>query len=109
MGDPGENCKSACARHGLSDCDDPHYDTMTVGHVNSDCGVVIEEFDHVCPWTGTAIGKRNMGAFKTFNGCLVVNIVVLAAVAVFGLRTAMRSGSGFGADSSESQGADDTE
>ena len=76
---------------------------------DSDCGVVIEEFDHVCPWTGTAIGKRNMGAFKTFNGCLVVNIVVLAAVAVFGLRTAMRSGSGFGADSSESQGADDTE
>jgi len=33
-----------------------------------DCNVVIEEFDHTCPWTGTAIGKKNMGAFQMFVG-----------------------------------------
>ena len=31
-----------------------------------ECAAVIEEFDHTCPWTGTAIGKNNMPAFKMF-------------------------------------------
>lgn len=48
-----------------------------------DCKVVIEEFDHTCPWTGTAIGKKNMGAFQVFVGlvfvCLIVDIFLLTA------------------------------
>lgn len=48
---------------------------------DGDCGVVIEEFDHTCPWTGTGIGKRNMTAFSTFVTfvcvCLIFNILLL--------------------------------
>eukprot|EP00520_Triparma_pacifica_P005101 CAMPEP_0118657624 /NCGR_PEP_ID=MMETSP0785-20121206/14121_1 /TAXON_ID=91992 /ORGANISM="Bolidomonas pacifica, Strain CCMP 1866" /LENGTH=84 /DNA_ID=CAMNT_0006550561 /DNA_START=146 /DNA_END=397 /DNA_ORIENTATION=- len=35
-------------------------------YYDDECGVVIEEFDHTCPWTGTGIGKKNMSAFKVF-------------------------------------------
>jgi len=41
-----------------------------------DCGVVIEEFDHTCPWTGTGIGQNNMGYFSTFVGCLCVCLIM---------------------------------
>lgn len=34
-----------------------------------------------CPWTGTAIGKKNMAAFQCFVGlvfaCLILDIVLL--------------------------------
>ena len=30
------------------------------------CNVVIENFDHTCPWTGTAIGKNNLHTFYCF-------------------------------------------
>jgi len=50
-----------------------------------DCAVVIEEFDHTCPWTGTAIGKKNMLAFQMFVGlvfiCLPMDIFLLASMA----------------------------
>ena len=72
---------------------------------DADCGVVIEGFDHVCPWTGTAIGKRNMCAFKTFTSCLLVNIIVLSALAAFGVRAGLRSR--YDPSSTESEGADD--
>ena len=46
-----------------------------------DCGCVIEEYDHVCPWTGTAIGKNNMQAFQGFVAsimvCMVLDILLL--------------------------------
>ena len=45
--------------------------------------VIIEEFDHTCPWTGTAIGKKNMGSFQWFIGmvfiCLIMDIFLLTA------------------------------
>merc|ERR1711974_283911 len=48
---------------------------------DSDCACVIEEFDHTCPWTGTAIGKKNMAAFQCFVGlvfiCLIMDIFLL--------------------------------
>eukprot|EP00980_Cylindrotheca_fusiformis_P023839 scaffold11043_cov122-Cylindrotheca_fusiformis.AAC.6 len=31
-----------------------------------DTGVIVEAFDHTCPWTGTAIGKKNIGSFYYF-------------------------------------------
>lgn len=51
-----------------------------------DCGVVIEEFDHTCPWTGTGIGRKNMPCFSVFVAmicfCLIFNILLI--VGVFG-------------------------
>lgn len=38
-----------------------------------ECGVLIEGYDHLCPWTGTGIGHGNMLAFKLF----VVGVNVL--------------------------------
>ena len=31
-----------------------------------DCNVIIDGFDHVCPWTGTAIGRKNILIFNLF-------------------------------------------
>ncbi|GKY99237.1 hypothetical protein MPSEU_000879000 [Mayamaea pseudoterrestris] len=42
---------------------------------DSDCGVVIEHFDHVCPWTGTAIGGSNMRYFRLFVCLTFVSLV----------------------------------
>ena len=50
-------------------------------YFDSDTGVVVEEFDHTCPWTGTAIGKKNMICFQFFVClvfvCLVVDIFLI--------------------------------
>lgn len=52
----------------------------------TDCKVVIEEFDHTCPWTGTAIGKKNMSSFQMFVAlvflCLIVDIFLITSGAV---------------------------
>mmetsp|Transcript_5990 Transcript_5990/g.9083 ORF Transcript_5990/g.9083 Transcript_5990/m.9083 type:complete len:242 (+) Transcript_5990:74-799(+) len=45
-----------------------------------ECQVLIEEMDHVCPWTGTAIGKRNMLAFKCF--VVSVNLLCYSSIAI---------------------------
>jgi len=48
---------------------------------DSDTGVIVEGFDHTCPWTGTAIGAKNMGSFQWFVGlvfvCLILDICLL--------------------------------
>lgn len=48
---------------------------------DSDTGVVVEGFDHTCPWTGTAIGKKNMLSFQFFVClvfvCMVFDILLL--------------------------------
>lgn len=48
-----------------------------------DCAVVVEEFDHTCPWTGTAIGKKNLKAFHSFVclvfTCLIMDILLLTS------------------------------
>lgn len=31
---------------------------------------LIEDFDHLCPWTGTGIGGKNIAAFKFFVVCV---------------------------------------
>ena len=50
-----------------------------------DCGVVIEEFDHTCPWTGTGIGKANMPYFSTFVSCVCICLIfnILLMVGIF--------------------------
>jgi len=51
-----------------------------------DCAVVVEQFDHTCPWTGTAIGKRNMASFQLFVAmvffCLIMDIILLTSTSV---------------------------
>mmetsp|Transcript_16762 Transcript_16762/g.16748 ORF Transcript_16762/g.16748 Transcript_16762/m.16748 type:complete len:252 (+) Transcript_16762:402-1157(+) len=46
-----------------------------------DTAVIVEGFDHTCPWTGTAIGKKNMLAFQCFVTlifvCLIFDIILL--------------------------------
>lgn len=47
------------------------------------CGVVVEGYDHVCPWVGTAIGAGNMKWFRRFLWmiaiCLVYDLSLLWA------------------------------
>jgi DHHC palmitoyltransferase len=45
-----------------------------------ECAAVIEGFDHTCPWTGTAIGKKNMFWFRVFCVFVLVAIVYNAAL-----------------------------
>lgn len=51
-------------------------------HFDRECAAVIEGFDHVCPWTGTAIGARNMPFFQCFLfmicTCLIFDVILIA-------------------------------
>ena len=59
-------------------------------YYDPDTGVVVEGFDHTCPWTGTAIGKKNYGAFCCFVAlifvCLILNIILLTGGAASAIR-----------------------
>ena len=69
----------------------PHRDWAWTRQTNSfrprksvycrDCNCVVEEYDHVCPWTGTAIGKRNMCFFQSFvTSCALMFVFALIMV-----------------------------
>lgn len=45
-----------------------------------ECKVLIQDYDHLCPWTGTGIGKGNMLAFKIF--VVMVNILCYLSIAL---------------------------
>mmetsp|Transcript_43289 Transcript_43289/g.97820 ORF Transcript_43289/g.97820 Transcript_43289/m.97820 type:complete len:177 (-) Transcript_43289:213-743(-) len=40
-----------------------------------DCGVLVADYDHTCPWTGTAIGAGNIKWFYMFTGSLLPLII----------------------------------
>lgn len=52
-------------------------------YYDPDCAVIVEDFDHTCPWTGTAIGKKNLKAFHSFVclvfTCLIMDILLLTS------------------------------
>ena len=50
----------------------------------NDCAIMVENYDHTCPWTGTAIGKNNIASFQVFL-CLTVIMVIFDA-ALIGMR-----------------------
>lgn len=52
-----------------------------------DTGVIVEEFDHTCPWTSTAIGKKNMGSFQCFVGLVFVCLIFDIALLTGGIRS----------------------
>jgi hypothetical protein len=51
---------------------------------DSECACVIEGFDHTCPWTGTAIAKKNMLFFRVFVALIFAMIFVDIAVLTLG-------------------------
>mmetsp|Transcript_31228 Transcript_31228/g.36789 ORF Transcript_31228/g.36789 Transcript_31228/m.36789 type:complete len:224 (+) Transcript_31228:158-829(+) len=52
-----------------------------------DCGVLVDEYDHTCPWTGTAIGKGNIRYFYLFTGGLIPLVILLVICVFVGLAT----------------------
>jgi DHHC palmitoyltransferase len=50
---------------------------------DAECAVVIEQFDHTCPWTGTAIGKNNIVWFRVFIIFVFVDIFMNAIILMF--------------------------
>lgn len=45
-----------------------------------ECQVLIRDYDHLCPWTGTAIGGSNMLAFKVF--VVSVNLLCYGTIGI---------------------------
>mmetsp|Transcript_14284 Transcript_14284/g.16197 ORF Transcript_14284/g.16197 Transcript_14284/m.16197 type:complete len:246 (+) Transcript_14284:188-925(+) len=45
-----------------------------------ECQSLIMDYDHLCPWTGTAIGGNNMCAFKTF--VVSVNLLCYGSIGI---------------------------
>ena len=48
-----------------------------------ECACIFEEFDHVCPWTGTAIAGKNICCFRLFvtliMGTIVFDVILLVS------------------------------
>mmetsp|Transcript_33948 Transcript_33948/g.49809 ORF Transcript_33948/g.49809 Transcript_33948/m.49809 type:complete len:109 (+) Transcript_33948:1026-1352(+) len=42
--------------------------------------VLIQDYDHLCPWTGTGIGRGNLWAFKWF--VVSINILCYFSIAL---------------------------
>ena len=52
---------------------------------SQEMNVVLEDVDHICPFTGTAIARRNMGRFIAFQIAVIVLGLSLTLVVVAGL------------------------
>jgi hypothetical protein len=59
------------------------YRSPTAKYVTA-CAVLVEGYDHVCPWVGTAIGANNMLWFRRFvwmiGICLIMDVVLIFLV-----------------------------
>ena len=42
--------------------------------------IIHSDYDHLCPWTGTGIGRNNMWAFKSF--VITINILCYFSIAL---------------------------
>ena len=51
--------------------------------------VVLQEVDHICPFTGTAIAKRNMGRFIAFQMAMVALALGVLTYMALGLAEAV--------------------
>jgi hypothetical protein len=52
-----------------------------------DCGVVVRGYDHLCPWTGTAIGERNLRVFYCFVASVNFLLFYVLFIVVYGIWT----------------------
>jgi hypothetical protein len=50
----------------------------------SESCVLIDRLDHYCPWSGTTIGRHNMGAFELFVFMVQHHVALFFVVAVVG-------------------------
>mmetsp|Transcript_7463 Transcript_7463/g.18998 ORF Transcript_7463/g.18998 Transcript_7463/m.18998 type:complete len:158 (-) Transcript_7463:90-563(-) len=50
-----------------------------------ECDALIDGYDHVCPWTGTAIGKANMCFFYFFVSMVTVLMYFACFILIYGL------------------------
>lgn len=49
------------------------------------CHCVFHEFDHTCPWTGTAIAQNNLGSFKSFAALVQMELWCTICVVILWL------------------------
>jgi hypothetical protein len=85
----------SCSNPGiLYRCEEPQEETWTwndqaltyrppYAKFDPECAVMIDHFDHTCPWTGTAIGKRNMRWFRVFVCAVFASAIFNTIVIVF--------------------------
>ena len=67
-----------------------------------ECKLLIDQYDHFCPWSGTVIGAKNIHYFHFFVSALVCTMLYDAIVIIVALTTDEDSGSsssGSGVDS----------
>lgn len=50
-----------------------------------ECKLLIEDYDHFCPWSGTVIGGKNLKFFHCFVSCLVLTMMYDAVLLIFAL------------------------
>mmetsp|Transcript_34791 Transcript_34791/g.92866 ORF Transcript_34791/g.92866 Transcript_34791/m.92866 type:complete len:143 (+) Transcript_34791:82-510(+) len=60
--------------------DQAHTWKPTMASYDNDVNAVVRGFDHVCPFTGTAIGANNLRSFHAFT--LSINILIYYTIGV---------------------------
>ena len=50
-----------------------------------ECKLLIEDYDHFCPWSGTVIGGKNLKFFHCFVSCLVLTMMYDAVLLILAL------------------------
>lgn len=56
-----------------------------------ECKLLIENYDHFCPWSGTVIGGKNLKFFHCFVSCLVLTMLYDAVLLVLALASPVSS------------------
>ena len=49
-------------------------------YLNFNLKVLIQDYDHLCPWTGTGIGRNNILAFRVF--VVAVNLLCYCSIGI---------------------------
>merc|ERR1719201_898205 len=52
-----------------------------------ECRLLIDQYDHFCPWSGTVIGAKNLSYFHTFVSALVLTMLYDAIIIIVALTT----------------------
>ena len=77
-----------------------------------ECKLLIDQYDHFCPWSGTVIGAKNIQYFRSFVSVLVLTMLYDAIIIIVALTTSEESSnssnssgsSGYGGTTTSSSG-----
>ena len=77
-----------------------------------ECKLLIDQYDHFCPWSGTVIGAKNIQYFHSFVSVLVLTMLYDAIIIIVALTTSEESSnsssssgsSGYGGTTTSSSG-----